>query len=541
MLCQHSASSGPKTDSFVPHTLAPPLRSRTAFPPTTTTMDSVAQRFEHLVARWSAIDSVVLATAAAIFGCLLYFQFNSNAIPTYSQYFPYLTQWQFFESRADLTTKAFKKFKGSIFKLKVIGYPVIVTRSHQARAFFFGDKNLSFTEGYKILLGGAPRLEDIKIEGEHIGTDNVSWFSSRITHLLRKERLGDMLPVFIADMDHQINQWSDEGTMDPFVDIYNVIFQLTARAALCDEIADDPKLIARVRVLYEKIERAADAKSFIFPWLPNAAIREKNDALKELYALLSDVVEKKKKRGTVHLDTIQTLMDLGDGTSDIVGFALGTLFAGVLNTTNIACWIPLFLDANPEWKAKAKAEINTFLDKNSIGNDPVAARMMQASAEAWEEQLPVLDTIIRETIRLVVTGSAMRRNIEKDVKIDGKVIERGAFLLYPLAELHYDPEIYKDPYNFDPGRFDDGREEDKKVHFGYLGWGVGRHPCLGMRFAKLELKLLTVYLLAAFDFLHVDDKGTQKKADGHSINRNLVFQVFPKDKNTFLNYRRVVS
>jgi len=70
---------------------------------------------------------------------------------------------------------------------------------------------------------------------------------------------------------------------------------------------------------------------------------------------------------------------------------------------------------------------------------------------------------------------------------------------------------------------------------------IGRHPCLGMRFAKLELKLLTVYLLAAFDFLHVDDKGNRKQADGHSVDRNLVFQAFPKDRNTFLKYRRVVA
>jgi sterol 14-demethylase len=117
-------------------------------------MLSVAQHFEHVVAAWSAIDSVVLATVTAALGYLIYLQFHSNSIPTYSLYFPFLTQWQFFENRADLLSNAFKKFQGSIFKLRIIGYPVVVTRSHQARAFFFGDKNLSFTEGYKILMGG---------------------------------------------------------------------------------------------------------------------------------------------------------------------------------------------------------------------------------------------------------------------------------------------------------------------------------------------------------------------------------------------------
>src|ERR1700754_4670750 len=83
-------------------------------------------------------------------------------------------------------------------------------------------------------------------------------------------------------------------------------------------------------------------------------------------------------------------------------FALGTLFAGVLNTTNVACWIPLFLDTNPEWKAKAAAEIKTFLGGNSMENEPIVTRMSQVPATAWEEELPIIDLVIRETIRLVV-------------------------------------------------------------------------------------------------------------------------------------------
>ena len=155
-------------------------------------------------------------------------------------------------------------------------------------------------------------------------------------------------------------------------------------------------------------------------------------------------------------------------------FVIGTLFAGILNTTNVACWIPLFLDANPEWREKVVDEVRTFLGKNSLDTDPVVMRMKQVPATAWEDELPVIDLVIRETIRLVVTGQAMRRNIESDVILDGKKVERGDFLIYPLTAIHFDPNVYSDPYKFDPGRFEQGREEDRKVHFGYLGWGVGK-------------------------------------------------------------------
>lgn len=44
-----------------------------------------------------------------------------------------------------------------------------------------------------------------------------------------------------------------------------------------------------------------------------------------------------------------------------------------------------------------------------------------------------------------------------------------------------DPSVYPNPEKWDPSRYLPDRAEDKKVSMGYLGWGIARHPCLGMR------------------------------------------------------------
>lgn len=88
---------------------------------------------------------------------------------------------------------------------------------------------------------------------------------------------------------------------------------------MCNEIADDTKQLAHLKKLYETVERSADAKSHVFPWLPNFATKAKNDATKELYTLLSNIIEDKKKRADNTPDTIQTMIELGDSTADIVG------------------------------------------------------------------------------------------------------------------------------------------------------------------------------------------------------------------------------
>jgi sterol 14-demethylase len=42
-----------------------------------------------------------------------------------------------------------------------------------------------------------------------------------------------------------------------------------------------------------------------------------------------------------------------------------------------------------------------------------------------------------------------------------------------MSDVHMNPDIYPDPPTFDPERYKPGREEDKREHYGYLGWGAG--------------------------------------------------------------------
>ena len=48
---------------------------------------------------------------------------------------------------------------------------------------------------------------------------------------------------------------------------------------------------------------------------------------------------------------------------------------------------------------------------------------------------------------------------------------------------------------------------DKRIPLSFIGWGTGRHPCLGMRFAKLEQSMILTYFIATFDFELCDTEG----------------------------------
>ncbi len=53
---------------------------------------------------------------------------------------------------------------------------------------------------------------------------------------------------------------------------------------------------------------------------------------------------------------------------------------------------------------------------------------------------------------------------------------------------HMLPQYFKDPQAYQPDRFAAPREEDKAKPFTYLGFGGGRHGCLGQNFAYLQVR-----------------------------------------------------
>ena len=96
-----------------------------------------------------------------------------------------------------------------------------------------------------------------------------------------------------------------------------------------------------------------------------------------------------------------------------------------------------------------------------------AKALSSVPLEEWENKTPVLDSLIRETLRIAQPHVAMRRNVGPEIYIDGKVVPTGAFVIYPFSDVHVNPDLYQDPWKFDPARTQSKRE------FSYVGWGGG--------------------------------------------------------------------
>lgn len=221
-------------------------------------------------------------------------------------------------------------------------------------------------------------------------------------------------------------------------------------------------------------------------------------------------------------------------------FVLGALFAGQLNSGINTAYVLLHLGIYPTWLDRIRKEVNSVADRYAPdASASLADRLMAVPSEAWENDFPVLDMCLKETIRLHMVGTAFRKNTSgRDIPIDksgSEVIPNNAFVTFALGDTHYDPAIYPSPDDWDPSRFEPDRAEDKKRTHAYLGWGVARHPCLGMRFAKIENNLIVAFFLAYFDNLRVVDRSGKQVDRIPAVDRNRPSAHKPKER-VFLKY-----
>lgn len=242
--------------------------------------------------------------------------------------------------------------------------------------------------------------------------------------------------------------------------------------------------------------------------------------------IIENIVKRRAASDEKHDDALQYLLDQGDRTHKIIEFIVGALFAGLLNSGINAAWVLCYLATSPEWLTKARDEVRAVAARHARDpSAPLRYQLDDVPLEAWEADFPIVDLCLKDSIRLNLLGTAFRKNISGRAIPTGngmEVIPPNAVVTYATADVHQDPSIYPNPEVWDPARYLPGREEDKKAPHVWLGWGVGRHPCGGMRFAKLEQNIITAYFLASFDFGLEDESGSTLRVppkvdqNGHS-------------------------
>lgn len=109
--------------------------------------------------------------------------------------------------------------------------------------------------------------------------------------------------------------------------------------------------------------------------------------------------------------------------------------------------------------------------------------------------------IFSETLRLYPALAFLQRICMEDYQVPDTdiTLEKGTMVAIPVKAIHYDPEIYENPQQFQPERF--ASEEIHKRHAqSFLGFGDGPRNCIGLRFGRMQAKVGLIALLSKYRF-----------------------------------------
>lgn len=109
----------------------------------------------------------------------------------------------------------------------------------------------------------------------------------------------------------------------------------------------------------------------------------------------------------------------------------------MVNTVATGAWVICFLAREKGWYAKVQSEVGQLLAKHKKLDHEMAVDLLpRVTLEEWETALPVLEICLRETIRLKVNGTCVRKNLSGvDVPIPGtkEVVPPNAFCVSEIA------------------------------------------------------------------------------------------------------------
>ncbi|EGN97679.1 hypothetical protein SERLA73DRAFT_75339 [Serpula lacrymans var. lacrymans S7.3] len=456
-----------------------------------------------------------------------------------------------------MATKA--SLSGKTPKFSVFGHTVVIPTGEQARKLFFFSRTLDNGEGFQILTGHAPRIEEV-MENRPANQKRFALFIRRTHSLLHRDRLEKLIPELFSDLNTHMNSWPKNDQVDPFANSFGLMFHMTMRSQCAREFADDLSTLHGMGELlrFWNSEQEFSFNNAFTSWAPGSVVQKRKKAIGDLYGILTDIIKKRGDEGRCENDAFQFMLDQGDTIDDIFPYMLWIVFIGtapswvvsyfwplfvlrkfIFSSAIVANWVLMFLKTHPEWDTKVRNELQSLCGEHCPDLAlPAHVRFAQIPLDAWEGSTPVMEAVITETVRIVSTEPAFRRNIGGDVELNGLKVERGEFLMYPFGIEQMNKDNYPNPSTWNPARWaDPAKFEHDRSQGKFLGWGIGMHPCLGMRIAKLYIKFTVALFIHNFEYSRVDRSG-KVYHDVPVPNLSDTHCLLPKGKGHFLHIKR---
>ncbi|WP_434522695.1 cytochrome P450 [Halorubrum sp. AS12] len=296
--------------------------------------------------------------------------------------------------------------------------------------------------------------------------------------------------------------WDDGDVVDVHAAATDYAFDVLAESLLGSDVERERET---VRAAAESVTERFDTRrltSFLPEWVPTPTNRRYRRRLAALRSTIRDLVAERRAAGAPAnpgaaddlLGTLVAAADLGAMDDDrLVDNAVTFLFAGH-ETSALGLTYTLYCLADrPAFQRRVRREIA------ALDGDPAPADLREC---------PALTAAVDEALRLYPPVHSFFREPTEPVTLGGHRVPAGVVLTLSPWAVHRDDRWWDDPTTYRPERWlrdgaagpvhgDDapGPAVGERPEYAYFPFGGGPRHCIGMRFARQELRLATATLL----------------------------------------------
>lgn len=374
---------------------------------------------------------------------------------------------------------------GPLFRSRLFGRDVVISASPEANLAIFRGEHRYFESTW-------PNSTQALLGADTLALQKGDTHRQRrrlLAHAFRPRALAGYAPRMDATIGEYIAAWQKGQPIVWARELRHLSFDIAMSLFTGTRAGENSPLL-------HDFETYAGGL-FTFAWaIPGTRFHAARRARARLVAHVDAVIA--ARRGAARDGADTDVLDLllaardEDGTAlahgEIAEQILLLLFAGHETLTSALTSFCLLLSQHPAVLARARAEVDARVPAGPLGE--------------LELDLPYTERVLCEVMRrLPPVGGGFRKCIA-DCEIAGYTIPAGTYVLYGITNTHLDATIHPEPDAFDPDRFADpgdvcpAHKVPTQGHDGrFIPFGGGARICLGMEFARQELRLFAARLL----------------------------------------------
>lgn len=333
-----------------------------------------------------------------------------------------------------------------------------------------------------------------------------------------KSRIETYRDDMVAITESVISRFRAGTVRDLRPDMMDITLRVATKTLLGEDVGERGLDIAHEWHRWLELFRPAAVLPFDVPGSPYSKFLNVSRSIDQKAAALVAERRGSPERGA---DILSMLLDTTDeagqhlNDDELVGHASVIFAAGHETSSNALCWTLFLLSEHPRVLAEVMDELDAVLHGVPPSVDDLS-------------RLPLLERVVKESMRLLPPVPFNHRVCAGDTEIGGYRIARGTELISSIYHTHRLSELFPEPDRFRPERW----ETLDVGPYAYNPFGAGPRMCIGATFAMMEVRIVLAMLLQAFRFELVPNARMDRFVSiTMSPRRGLPMRLQPRDRS----------